>query len=46
METECTTELFEFLPVDRRSVVAAFDGGTITRLHQLDRIFSIFAALA
>ena len=30
METECTTELFEFLPVDRRSVVAAFDGGTIT----------------
>jgi len=30
METECTTELFEFLPVDRRSVVAAFDGGTMT----------------
>lgn len=30
METECTTELFEFLPVDRRSVAAAFDGGTIT----------------
>jgi hypothetical protein len=30
METECTPELFEFLPVDRRSVVAAFDGGTIT----------------
>ena len=30
METECPTELFEFLPVDRRSVVAAFDGGTMT----------------
>src|SRR6204780_1234625 len=30
METECPTELFEFLPVERRSVVAAFDGGTMT----------------
>ena len=30
METECRTELFEFLPVDRRSVVAAFDGETMT----------------
>ena len=30
METECRTELFEFLPVDRRSVVAPFDGETMT----------------
>jgi hypothetical protein len=30
MPTECSPELFEFAPVDRRSVVAAFDGGTIT----------------
>jgi hypothetical protein len=30
METECGTELFEFLPVERRAVVAGFDGGTIT----------------
>jgi hypothetical protein len=40
METECTPELFEFLPVDRRSVVAAFDGGTITSNDgALPRIF-------
>jgi hypothetical protein len=30
METECTTEQFEFAAVERRAVVAAFDGGTIT----------------
>ena len=30
MPTECSAELFEFAPMDRRSVVAGFDGGAIT----------------
>jgi len=30
MQTECSPELFEFAPVEKRSVVAAFDGGKIT----------------
>lgn len=30
MQTECNAELFEFAPVERRAVVAAFDGGKIT----------------
>jgi hypothetical protein len=30
MPTECSPELFEFAPVERRAVVAAFDGGKIT----------------
>ncbi len=30
MQTECTTKLFEFDGVDRRAVVAGFDGGDIT----------------
>ena len=30
MPTECSAELFEFAPIDRRSVVAGFDGGAIT----------------
>jgi len=30
MQTECTAELFEFAPVDRRRVEAAFDGGQVT----------------
>jgi hypothetical protein len=30
MPTECSAELFEFAPVERRQVVAGFDGGTIT----------------
>ena len=30
MPTECSPELFEFAPVDRRVVVAGFDGGAIT----------------
>ena len=30
MPTECSAELFEFAPVERRSVVAGFDGGKIT----------------
>src|SRR5215216_2626153 len=30
MPTECSAELFEFAPVERRAVVAGFDGGAIT----------------
>jgi hypothetical protein len=30
MPTECTPELFEFKGVERRAVVASFDGGMIT----------------
>ena len=30
MATECSAERFEFARVKRRSVVAGFDGGTIT----------------
>ncbi len=30
MPTECNAELFEFAPVERRTVVARFDGGAIT----------------
>lgn len=43
MQTECTPELFEFEGVERRAVVASFDGGTITSnagallLRQVDR---------
>jgi hypothetical protein len=28
--TECSAELFEFAPVERRVVVAGFDGGAIS----------------
>jgi hypothetical protein len=43
MQTECTPKLFEFEAVERRSVVAGFDGGAITSnaggllLGQVDR---------
>jgi Transposase DDE domain group 1 len=43
MQTECTPKLFEFEAVERRSVVARFDGGNITSnagallLGQVDR---------
>ena len=43
MQTECSTKLFEFEAVDRRAVVAGFDGGDITSnaggllLGQVDR---------
>ena len=43
MQTECTPKLFEFEAVERRSVVAGFDGGNITSnagallLGQVDR---------
>lgn len=30
MQTECSADLFEFLSVERRPVVASFDGGAIT----------------
>jgi hypothetical protein len=30
MPTDCSPELFEFEPVERRKVVAAFDGGAMT----------------
>jgi Transposase DDE domain group 1 len=30
MATECSTELFDFAPVERRAVVAGFDGGAVT----------------
>jgi hypothetical protein len=30
MPTDCNAELFEFTPVERRAVVAGFDGGAIT----------------
>src|SRR5690606_41233485 len=30
MQTQCSADLFGFAPVDRRPVVAAFDGGAIT----------------
>jgi hypothetical protein len=30
MPTECSPELFEFAPVERRMVIAGFDGGAIT----------------
>ncbi len=30
MQTECSTALGGFQPVDGRAVVAAFDGGTVT----------------
>src|SRR5690625_1596724 len=30
MQTQCTSELFEFAPVEKRRVQAAFDGGDVT----------------
>ena len=30
MQTDCSTTLFEFAPVEERKVVASFDGGTMT----------------
>src|SRR5262245_23264766 len=30
MQTECISEQFDFAPVEKRAVVAGFDGGTIT----------------
>ena len=30
MQTECTSDLFGFSRVEKRKVVAAFDGGAVT----------------
>jgi hypothetical protein len=52
MQTECSAELFGFAPVEKRQVVAAFDGGRITSdagallLGQADRAIGLIARLA
>ena len=52
MQTECTPTVFEFEPVDRRRVVAAFDGGIVTSdsgallLGQVDRGLGLSRRLA
>ena len=52
MQTECTPKLFEFEAVDRRPVVAGFDGGNITSnagallLGQVDQGLSLMRRFA
>ena len=52
MQTECTPALFEFEPVERKKVVAGFDGGTITSdarallLGRLDRGLGLIRRMA
>ncbi len=52
MQTECSPTLFEFEPVERRNVVAGFDGGTITSdaggllLGHLDRLRGLIRRMA
>src|SRR6478752_2179454 len=52
MRTECTAKLFEYEAVERRSVVAGFDGGNITSnagallLGQVDRCLGLLRRLA
>ena len=52
MQTGCTPELFEFEPVERKKIVAGFDGGTITSdagallLGQLDRGLGLIRRMA
>ncbi len=52
MHTECTPALFEFEPVERKKVVAGFDGGTITSdaggllLGRLDRGLGLIRRMA
>src|ERR1700760_1536006 len=52
MQTECTAKLFEFEAVERRSVVAGFDGGNITSnagallLGQVDRSLGLVRRFA
>ena len=52
MQTECTPALFEFEPVERKNVVAGFDGGTITSdagallLGRLDRGLGLIRRMA
>ena len=52
MPTECSAELFEFAPVERRAVVAGFDGGAITSdagallLGATDRVIGLIERFA
>src|ERR1700689_2902495 len=52
MQTDCSTKLFEFEAVDRRAVVAGFDGGDITSnaggllLGQVDRGLGLISRFA
>ena len=52
MKTECIDGSFVFQPLDRREVVAKFDGGTITSdagallLREVDRATSIIEKFA
>jgi hypothetical protein len=52
MPTECSADLFEFAPVERRRVVAGFDGGVITSdagallLGRTDRAIGLVARFA
>ncbi len=52
MQTECITEQFDFAPVEKRAVVAGFDGGTITSdagallLELADRAIGLVGRLA
>lgn len=52
MPTECNPELFEFAPVERRTVVARFDGGAITSdagallLGATDRVIGLIGRFA
>ena len=52
MPTECSTDLFEFAPVEGHKVIASFDGGTITSdagallLGQADRVLGLTRRLA
>jgi hypothetical protein len=52
MLTECSAELFDFAPVERRAVVAGFDGGAITSdagallLGAIDRAIRLIARFA
>jgi hypothetical protein len=52
MQTECSAELFGFAPVEKRDVVAKFDGGTITSdagallLAQTDRTIRLIERFA
>ena len=52
MQTECNSDLFGFARVEGRSVVAGFDGGTITsdagglRLAATDRALGLIDRFA
>ncbi len=52
MQPECSPTVFEFEPVERKKVMAEFDGGTITSnaggllLGQLDRGLGLIRRMA